>query len=118
MSRTEDHEKVSLAARLMFWLPFKKRFSREEYGELFGLLRQETRTLMRRPTYVLGLVVSAGLSSYFVITGLSRAPTDWLSTGLGLLIMFGYACGVNSTREHLCERLLILEKDPGAKKGI
>jgi len=64
------------------------------------------------------LVVSGGLSLYFVISGLLASPTDWLSTGLGMLIMIGYACGVNSTREHLCERLLELKQNPRELEGI
>jgi len=40
MPPTEDQEKASILVRLMFRLPFKKRFSPEEYGELFRLLRE------------------------------------------------------------------------------
>ncbi len=119
MHNTQNNEKISLAVRLIFWLPFKKRFSREEYEELFFLFRQETRTLMRRPQYVIGLIVSGGLSFYFLITGSLQTPRGWLSIGLGALIAFGYMCGVNSTKEYLCERLLLLKrKPPGETKKI
>jgi hypothetical protein len=118
MDPTERDAANRFFIRAIFWLPFRKRFTREEYVNLFRLLRQETSVLRRRPTYLLGLLVSGGLCFYFLISGLAATPNDWKAVGLGMLILFGYACGVNSTREYLCERLLRIEQGKDAADCI
>jgi len=102
----------------MFWLPFRKRYGRGDYAELFRILGSETRALRRRPTYLVGLLVSVGLSLYFVVTGVKGASIDWWALAIGALILFGYLCAINSVREHLCERLLRLKQHPEEVEGV
>jgi len=103
---------------VLYWFPFRKRFSREEYEELFRLLGSETRALRRRPMYVVGLVVSLGLTVYLVATSSGGGAVDWRRMALGILVGVGYMCGVNSVREHLCERLLRLKQHPEELEGV
>ena len=95
---------------VFFLLPGRRRFSREEYRELSRLLRTQTRALMRKPTYVMGFLISFGLSGYFLFRAFLSSPMGWWSLVIALLISFGYTCGINSTREHLCETLLRLKQ--------
>ncbi len=104
--------------RVWLWLPFRKRFSREEYLELFRLEKKETRVLRRRLQFLLGALLSGGLALTLMLTGFRRDPIDWALAGLGFLIFCGYLCGIESTKEHFCERLLRLKQHPEEVQDI
>jgi hypothetical protein len=112
MRSSKEDRRESWVVRVLFWLPFRKRYDRAEYAELFRLLGSETKVLRRRPAYLLGSVVSLGLAVYFLVTSTRGASIDWWGVVVGILIGFGYTCGINSVREHLCERLLRLKQHP------
>jgi hypothetical protein len=112
------HEKGPWMVRVIFWLPFPRRYTRAQYAELYRLLGSETRALMRRPIYIVGLLVSGGLALYLVLAGIATGARDWSLVGMGVLVAFGHLCGVNSVREHLCERLLRLREHPDELEGV
>jgi len=118
MRDPEQDRLVKWMLRLWLRLPFRKRFNYEEYLELFRLEKKETRVLRRRLQFLLGALLSGGLALTLMITGFRRDPIDWALAGLGFLIICGYLCGVESTKEHFCERLLRLKQHPEEVQDI
>jgi len=112
MRAFDERGRTALIVRILHWSPFRKRYGPEEYVELIRLLGSETRALVKRPTYVLGGVVSVGVSVYFLVLGFGGASIDGEAVLIGSLVLLGFTCGINSTREHLCERLLRLKQHP------
>jgi hypothetical protein len=93
-------------------LPFKKRFSIEEYKELYRILAEQTKIFRKRPQYIIGNILLFAIVLYFFISGLLSRPTDWQNVGFAMLLLFTALCCENSVKEHLWEALLKLKQHP------
>ncbi len=93
-------------------LPFKKRFSIEEYKELYRILAKQTKIFCKRPQYIIGHIFLFGIVLYFLVSGFRSRPTDWQNVGFAILLLFTTLCCENSVKEYLCETLLKLKQHP------
>jgi hypothetical protein len=66
---------MSLIGKLLYG-----RFSKDEYKQLSKILSEETEVLLKRPQYIIGNLIIAGLIFFFIARAFSPDTYEWPNT--------------------------------------
>lgn len=70
-----------------------RRFSKEEYKQILKILSAETRVLLKRPQYIIGNFILAGLVIYFVGMAFGTWNLQGMSSENITILIFGFLGG-------------------------
>ena len=70
-----------------------KRFSKDEYKQLREIISEETKVLLKRPQYIIGNIMMAGLVFYFMVRAFGNEVFEWPKTGDIVGVILGVCAG-------------------------
>ena len=73
---------------------FKKRFTKEERKKLNDILAIESMQIMKRPIFIVGMVIMMGLIMYFLLRGLGYSQFGLPKTGDMVSTVVGLGAGI------------------------
>ncbi len=84
---------------------FFKKYSKEEYDQLLEIHKEETKSLRKRPQFIIGLLCLGGLEFYFLWKMFFKEAFDIEHCIYFIVLLIGFISLNDSIREYFCERL-------------
>ena len=90
----------------------RRRCSFEEYREYKRIARSEGLRLLRRPGYVVGSLLSPALAIWLIHGAFASERFGWERIVTASVMLVAYWAGVESTKDHFVERVILLRECP------